>query len=214
MMDEFQEMQRMNLVQSRREAAFGEATAFYTYRFERDDGSVPKLAEAKNYADRWEEMRCSGIGLLLWGLPGNGKTFAAACIANALCEKMADVRMVTLAEVLSRLPAMSAEDKLYYLRSLRRCDLLILDDFGMERRTEYAQEQVFSLINGRYLSGRPLIVTTNLSLQELKEPTDMTEQRIFDRILERCVPVCFEGPGLRPHKAKETMARYKELSGR
>lgn len=84
----------------------------------------------------------------------------------------------------------------------------------MERRTEYAQEQVFSLIDGRYLSGRPLIVTTNLSLQELKEPTDMTEQRIFDRILERCVPVCFEGPSLRPHKAKETMARYKELSSR
>ena len=207
-------MQRQSLVQSRREVAFGDSAAFFSYRFDHDDGTVPMLAEARNYVEHWAEMRQNGMGLLFWGLPGNGKTFAAACIANALCETMKDVRMVTLAAVLNRLPAMSAEDKLYYLQSLKNCDLLILDDFGMERRTDYAREQVFNLIDGRYLSGRPLIVTTNLSLQDLKDPADMTEQRIFDRILERCVPICFDGPSLRQHKAKKTMARYKELSGR
>lgn len=109
---------------------------------------------------------------------------------------------------------MTAQDKLYYLNSLKTCDLLILDDFGMERRTDYAQEQVFSLIDGRYLARKPLIVTTNLSLQELKHPADMTEQRIFDRILEICVPVCFDGPSLRQGRAKEKLALYKELTGR
>ena len=109
---------------------------------------------------------------------------------------------------------MTAQDKLYYLNSLKTCDLLILDDFGMERRTDYAQEQVFSLIDGRYLARKPLIVTTNLSLQELKHPADMTEQRIFDRSLEICVPVCFDGPSLRQGRAKEKLALYKELTGR
>jgi DNA replication protein len=154
------------------------------------------------------------IGLLFWGLPGNGKTFAAACIANALCEKWLDVRMTTLAAVLGKLPALSAQEKNDYLDSLKACDLLILDDFGMERRTDYVQEQVFSLIDGRYLARKPLIVTTNLCLQELKQPADMTERRVFDRILEICVPVCFDGPSLRQEKAKDTVARYKELTGR
>ena len=122
--------------------------------------------------------------------------------------------MTTLATVLEKLPAMSFQEKSRYLDSLRGCDLLILDDFGMERRTDYAQEQVFSIIDGRYLTQKPLIITTNLSLKEMKDPEDMAEMRIFDRILEVCVPVCFDGPSLRQGKAKEKLALYKELMGR
>ncbi len=109
---------------------------------------------------------------------------------------------------------MPPQDRRFYLESLKNCDLLILDDFGMERRTDYAQEQVFGIIDGRYLAQKPLIVTTNLSLRELKQPVDIPEQRIFDRILELCVPVCFDGPSLRQEKAKEKLALYKELTGR
>ena len=105
-------------------------------------------------------------------------------------------------------------DKLFFLDALKNCDLLILDDFGMERQTDYAQEQVFGIIDGRYLARKPLVVTTNLSVQEMKEPADMTEKRIFDRILEVCVPLCFDEPSLRQSKAEENKARYKELTGR
>ena len=208
------ELDRRSRLYQRRETAFGSALALRAHRFENDNGSVPALAEAKRYVERWEEMRQNNIGLLLWGRPGNGKTFAAACIANALCEQWMDVRMTTLATVLEKLPAMSFQEKSWYLDSLRGCDLLILDDFGMERRTDYAQEQVFSIIDGRYLARKPLIVTTNLSLKEMKDPEDMTELRIFDRIHELCVPVCFDGPSLRQGKAKEKLALYKELMGR
>ena len=211
---ESRELDRLSRVYARREIAFGKASALCSYRFENDNGSVPQLAEARRYVAIWEEMLEHDIGLLFWGLPGNGKTFAAACIANALCEKWLDVRMTTLAAVLGKLPALSAQEKNDYLDTLKSCDLLILDDFGMERRTDYAQEQVFSLIDGRYLARKPLIVTTNLCLQELKQPADMTERRVFDRILELCVPVCFDGPSLRQDKAKDTVAMYKELTGR
>ena len=50
--------------------------------------------------------------------------------------------------------------------------LLILDDFGMERGTEYGLEQVYSVIDSRYRSGKPLIATTNLTLEELQHPQD------------------------------------------
>ncbi len=208
------ELDRRSRLYQRQQTAFGSAAALRTHRFENDNGSVPALAEAKRYVEHWEEMRQNNIGLLLWGRPGNGKTFAAACIANALCEQWMDVRMTTLATVLEKLPVMSFQDQSRYLDSLRGCDLLILDDFGMERKTNYAQEQVFSIIDGRYLARKPLIVTTNLCTKDLKDPEDMTELRIFDRILELCVPVCFDGPSLRQSKAKEKLALYKELMGR
>lgn len=199
-----------------RQKTFADAGALLDYRFDADNGSVPQIAQARAYAEHWEEMYRENMGLLFWGKPGNGKTFAAACIANALLEQKGSweisVRMTTLGTVLNRLPGLSAQDKDWYLKDLIGCDLLILDDFGMERQTEYAREQVFHIIDSRYLARRPLIVTTNLSIQELKHPRDLAQQRIYDRILELCVPVCFSGESLRQKKAKEKLKHYRLLT--
>ena len=83
----------------------------------------------------------------------------------------------------------------------------------MERQTDYAREQVFNLLDSRYLAKKPLIMTTNLSLQELRSPQDLCQQRIYDRILGLCVPVCFDRESLRQEKARENMKRYLELTG-
>lgn len=211
-MKEFMIQQR--LAEKRRET-FGDSGTLCQYRFDRDSGRIPQMEQARKYVAHWEQMRCENLGLLFWGRPGNGKTFAAACIANALLELESPgapaVKMTTFATVISKLPGMTAQDKEWYLEGLRCCDLLILDDFGMERQTDYAREQLFQLIDGRYLARRPLIITTNLSLRELKQPADLAQQRIFDRVLEMCVPVCFDGESLRQEKAKENLQRYKAL---
>ena len=76
---------------------------------------------------------------------------------------------------------------------LCRYPLLIIDDFGMERDTDYALEQVYNIIDSRYRSKRPLIITTNLTLDEIRHPQDVAHARIYDRVLEMCVPVsCFD----------------------
>ena len=201
------------LMEQRRET-FGEASSLYHYCFEEDNGKIPQMEQARRYVAHWPEMNRENLGLLFWGKPGNGKTFAAACIANALLEQEfpPSVRMTTFGTILNKLPGMSSQDKDWYLGGLFRCDLLILDDFGMERQTEYAREQVFNIIDGRYLARKPLIVTTNLSLQELKHPQDLVQQRIYDRILELCVPVCFDRESLRQEKGKEKMKRYLALT--
>ena len=65
---------------------------------------------------------------------------------------------------------------------LCRYPLLIIDDFGMERGTEYALEQVYNIVDSRYRSQKPLIVTTNLPLNEIRHPQDTAHARIYDRI--------------------------------
>lgn len=113
-------------------------------------------------------------------------------------------------DALVQLFGMSGEERVRYLESLTTCGLLILDDFGVERRTPYAREQVYEIVNRRYLSGRPMVVTTNLTLKELKN-ADRDDSRIHDRVLERCVPVCFDGTSLRQEKTAERVKRMQTL---
>ena len=81
--------------------------------------------------------------------------------------------MTNFPSILARLGGMFGEERTSFLDSLGDYDLLIIDDLGVERNTEYAMEQIFSIIDSRYYSGKPLIVTTNLKLDELKHPPDL-----------------------------------------
>ena len=87
----------------------------------------------------------------------------------------------------------------------------IIDDFGMERGTDYGLEQVFHVIDTRYRSNKPLIATTNRPLDELKKPTDTAHSRIYDRLLSMCVPIRFTGVNFRQETAKRKMETMKKL---
>ena len=86
--------------------------------------------------EHWEDMRTDNIGCLFWGGVGTGKSYLAGCIANALMEKEIPVHMTNFALILNDLAA-SFENRNEYISRLCRYPLLILDDFGMERGTEY-----------------------------------------------------------------------------
>ena len=118
--------------------------------------------------------------------------------------------MTNFALILNDLAA-TFEGKNEYISNLCRYPLLILDDFGMERGTEYGLEQVYNVIDSRYRSEKPLIVTTNLSLDELNNPPDTAHKRIYDRVTEMCTPVCCSGVNFRREKAQEKMERLKKL---
>ena len=127
------------------------------------------MKHAHFFVEHWEQMKADNIGYLLWGGVGTGKIFFASCIANALMEKEVSVRVTNFALVLNDLTA-SFEGRNDYIARFCRAALLIIDDFGMERGTEYGLEQVYNVIDIRYRSGRPLIVTTNLPLNDLQNP--------------------------------------------
>ncbi|NCE64628.1 ATP-binding protein [Pseudoflavonifractor sp. 524-17] len=184
--------------------------AMKEWTFANDNGKCPQMKHAQFYVENWPTMQAENIGYLLWGGVGTGKSYFASCIANALMEQEVAVRMTNFALILNDLTA-SFEGRNEYIARLCRSPLLILDDFGMERGTEYGLEQVYNVIDSRYRSRRPLIVTTNLSLQDLQHPQDTAHARIYDRLLEMCAPIRFSGENFRRATAQDKLARLKNL---
>ena len=178
------------------------------WAFENDNGRSPQMHHAHRYVEQWQTMRAENLGLLLWGGVGTGKSFLAGCIANALMEQEVPVRMTNFARILNELNS-SFSGRNDIVDRLCRYPLLIIDDFGMERGTEYALEQIYNIVDSRY----PLIVTTNLTLDEIRHPQDTAHARIYDRLLEMCVPISCIGVSLRKENAQEKLERLKLLIG-
>ena len=184
------------------------------HTFENDLGYNPKQVDmAKQYVQHWEEFRNTSTGLILWGNVGTGKSFIAGCIANALLDKGVPVIMTNFARLLNKLTDMYAGDRNEYIDSFKRYPLMIIDDLGIERNSEFAREQVFSIIDSRYRSQLPMIVTTNLSLKKLKNPEDMARARIYDRVLERCMPIRVNDQNIRDLNKEANIEQTKRLLG-
>ena len=185
---------------------------FRNARFSSDDGQSPgPMGVLKRYAEQWDEMFHQKQGLLLWGGVGTGKSFGAACIANELIERSIPVCMINLSRILNDLTNFQSVDRNQYIADLMKYPLLILDDFGMERKTEFANEQVFNVIDERYRSGKPLVVTTNIPLASLRNPDSLEKSRIYDRLLGMCVPIGFGDNSRRRAKAAIKMRQTAEL---
>ena len=104
-------------------------------------------------------------------------------------------------------------DRDHYMKSLMRPDLLILDDLGAERNTSFGKERVFDVVDKRLLTGKPMIVTTNIPLSVMKQAVDLDDRRIFDRILEVCVPIRFDGENFRKSTAADNLKTAARLLG-
>ena len=170
-----------------------------------------KQREFLEYVAHWKEMKEKSLGLLLWGDVGTGKSFFAGCIANALLEQGVPVLMTNFARILNTLTGMYSDDRNRFIESFNQYSLLIIDDLGVERSSEFALEQVFSVIDSRYRSRKPIIITTNLTLEELKKPQDLAHARIYDRILERCIPVKISRQNIREMNAASNLKAVRKL---
>ena len=204
-MDEREERLKQEERQRQRMICFADTNMMH-WNFANDDRSKPKLtAVMQNYVKNFTEFRREGKGLLLYGDCGSGKTFFAACIANALLDQGFTVQMTNFARVINQTQGTFQKQEI--IDEMNRKSLLIIDDLGAERKSEFMQETVFNIIDARYRSGLPLIITTNLTMREIQQPQGIGYNRIYDRIIERCVPVEVDG-GSRRKKA--VIANIKE----
>ena len=86
--------------------------------------------------------------------------------------------------------------------------LVIFDDLGAERNTDYALEKIYNIIDSRYRRKLPMLLTTNLTIDEMKDEEDRRYSRIYDRIFETCYTMQFTGPSWRK---KEASRRFTEM---
>ena len=205
---ERKEREHRQTVESNTSVCFEERT-MREWNFENDNGANPCMAYAKRYVENWREMRKNGHGLLLWGGVGSGKSYMAACIANALLEQEVKVLMTNFATIINGI--FSASDKNDYVNAICGYDLLIIDDLGVESHSEYRMEGLFNVIDRRVRSGKPMIITTNLTVKEMRETQNLDYKRIYDRVLGSCQPICIKGESHRREKGNQNKRVFEQI---
>lgn len=185
----------------------------FKWTFENDDRSNGELMDAmQRYVDNFPELLKDGKGLLLHGSVGTGKTYAACEVANALIDKGYPVLVTNFSRITNTLQGMF-EGRQEYIDSLNDFKLLVLDDLGAERESSYMQEMVYTIIDSRYRAGLPMIITTNISIEQIKKTSSIERMRIYDRILERCFPVDVSGSSRRRKIVRDSYKSMKNILG-
>lgn len=179
----------------------------------------------KRYCENWEIMEKNNRGLIMWGEAGNGKTYLSFSIANELYKKGVSVLAVSVGRILNMIQETYRYDssigEMEILKTLNDVRLLILDDLGTESRTKWAYDKLYSIIDGRSRSKKPLIITTNLNNEELRKNLAVMDfktnyidhrERIYNRLIPMCTILEIKGSSWRiAQGAKNREALFKEL---
>lgn len=177
--------------------------------FKETDDNARLLKIVRNYIVNFEKMYEDNQGLLLWGPVGTGKSYAAAVIANELLDRRTSVVMTSFIKILKEVGTF--DDDNGKIEKMNQSKLLIIDDLGAERGTDYSLERVYDIIDSRYRSNKPIILTTNLTMEQMKNCDDIRYNRIYDRIFEMCYPVKVNGLSWRKREAASRYAATKQI---
>lgn len=171
------------------------------------DNNRRAVAICKRYVDRFEEVCKSSTlnGILMYGPTGTGKSYLSACVANDLMARRVPVLMTSIIKLTDYRPDELGE----IVRQMKRARVLVLDDLGAERGTDFKLEQVYNIVEDRCNANKPMIVTTNMSMDEMKNAGDMRYNRIWERVRSMCYPVRMDGESWRKQKTLEAMKRLK-----
>lgn len=153
------------------------------------------MRAARDYAANLAEKIETGTGRIFAGDKGTGKTFAATCIVNYALECGYSCKATSFTEI-EREMSVPYANKKEIMDRLANYDLIMLDDLGVERNTSYMQQLVYEVIDTLYKAKRALLITTNLTQEELSTRGG-DAGRIYERILEDSDIVECNGESLR-----------------
>jgi len=147
---------------------------FETFRPRGRVGLVPALADSLEFAFNQARLFAQNLNgwLLIQGGYGCGKTHLAASIANYAVSLGVPTLFITVPDLLDTLRfAYDNPDTTFEERfdEIRNANLLVMDDFGTQNATPWAQEKIFQILNYRYINRLPLVITTNLAVDDMEE---------------------------------------------
>lgn len=176
-------------------------------------GTENALSQIQDMAKNFENCKEKGQGILMFGDPGNGKTYLTAALANELIPQGYSVIFQNIEELLNRIRSTYGkenpeESEQKILNKLASCDLLILDDMAVvEWSTSWPEGKLYQIIDRRYRAKKPIIVTTNCELEQLKKRIG---ERTYDRLLEMCIIINNKGKSYRRSIAQKRVGEMKQ----
>ena len=161
-----------------------------TFNWSRLSGTSQQVLQ--RYAEAIDSHLDSGWGLILTGAVGSGKTHVALGLAILALGIGASAYVTTLGELLLSIRSSYQREversEAELLEHVCTVELLVLDDLGIEKPTEWAKERLAYIVNRRYSQQRATLVTTNLALDELEKRWD---GRVMSRLYGSCQAVGF-----------------------
>lgn len=151
----------------------------------------------REFADCFDDRR---ENLLLFGTTGCGKTFLTHCVAKEIMESIHSVLYLTATEFVDAQMAYvlsKTDENAMLCEQIQNCDLLIIDDLGTERNTEFVISQLFVCLNERILNQKSTIISTNFNLEEIK---NHYTERTFSRISNHYKMIRLAGDDIRIQK--------------
>ena len=137
-------------------------------------GASPRMIMERNFRtcrSFAQNLAMNSGNLLFIGGTGLGKTFLSACIARTVADKGFSVVYETASHLFSKLEQArfnGTEENRREAEKFTACDLLILDDLGTEMPGQFVTAALYSLVNDRILSGKPMVISTNLNIDEIR----------------------------------------------
>lgn len=168
--------------------------------------------QASNYIIKFDELKQIGKGLYFYSrAKGSGKTRLALSMANALINRLQlKCLFYSVIEIIEAIKSTFGTEKSYHPLIIELCsaDVLILDDFGVERPTAFVEEQLYFILNHRMVHKKITFFTSNCMIEELK-----FGERIKSRIDKMTLPIMFPEFDVRKvFSKKENDALLKILS--
>ena len=161
----------------------------------------------KEYAEAFHKGETEGF--CIYGTAGNGKSHLAAALVNHVIRSGHTAVFIEVPDLFAQIKASYDSGSEYseskILKSLSVCDLLVLDDAGAERPSEWVQEKFYQIINTRYKNRLPLVITTNTKDMAGLEP--IIGFRSYDRVLEMCRPLKNSGDSYRRNIAVQRLRK-------
>ena len=191
--------QRRNDILIYREKVLGKTGAAQTFAAD-DRAELYATKVCMGYAASFDSNTTDG--LLFCGGTGTGKTFLARAVLNAVADKGFSVMCTTVGQLERRL--WDVRDKTDVFERISRTDLLLLDDLGAERQSPYMQQMVYEVLDCRLDARKPILITTNMTLEELRSPDTLEKRRSLSRVYGQTVIVAMLGADRRREKLTST----------
>ncbi|WP_394548842.1 ATP-binding protein [Priestia aryabhattai] len=156
-------------------------------KFKSTPGAENALKFSKRFVNEFNTELWKGLALMLWGVPGNGKSLLAASVANELESKGKTVVFISMSNLLQKIRSTfnnnNKESENEIMKALHTCDLLIIDDIGAEKVTDWVEDVIYRIVDGRYTRKKTIFITSNLNPDDLEKKIG---KRSMDRLTEMC----------------------------